>query len=973
MIQFTKPLFLLLLIPLIYYSVAMSRRSLAGLSTFRSRLALGLRLAIIVLLVFALAGARMVKEVSQQCVVFVLDVSDSIPKAKQDEALAYINSALKNIQTDQKAGLVVFGSESSVELAPSNVSKIDKIYSITDTSNTDISQALGLAMASFPENSAKKIVLLSDGNETLGKAVEQAMLAGSDNVSIDVVPIASDLPKEALLDKMICPNSVKIGEPFDVKLVAVSKQPTVARLRMYRSGKPVGEKVVDLPKGKSVLTFQQSIDKAGSYQFQAILDCDSDPRVENNVALGYTSVKGKPKVLYVEGAPGQEKYLANALKSTDIEVDVRDRSGIPNTLAELRGYDMLVMSDIPAWNLAAEQMTMVQSAVKDLGMGFTMIGGEQSFGAGGYYDTPIEKALPVDMSVRKTKVLPSLSVVVVMDKSGSMGAPEGGKTKMQLANDAAAAVVKLLQPVDKVGVVICHSFPVTAVKLQPAAKKGQIYREISTIRAEGGGISVFPSLQMAYDMIKGSGTRQKHIILLADGADCDDQQGCVPLAHKMANERITVTTVAIGDGPHIPFLKNVATAGKGDYYLARRAQDLKAIFTKDVMTISKSLVIEEPFVPRMDTSNPVLSNIDTASTPPLLGYVATSIKPAAMTVMESHKKDPILATWQYGLGKSAAFTSDCKARWAARWLGWPEYNRLWAQVLRSTMRKSAATDFQTTVDISGGTGRVVIDAVDDKGNFLNFMKFAGSVVGPNVTARAIAIEQTGPGRYEASFDAREVGTYLVNVLRKDKDQGAPETNVVSIPYPLEYKDFTPNVGLLKRLASETGGTVEPDAKDIFARNFRKSRAYSDLWRLLTLIAVLILPVDVAVRRLSMSPQQVVELFAAIRAKLRLKLRRSGQSKQAERVETVGSLLKVKKQLSQSADHDHPEPIKINVPPAARRTPQPDAPAGPADPAAPEPPDAPAPEAPPEQAEPEKSAETSTTSRLLEAKRRARKE
>ncbi len=735
------------------------------MSKFRAKLALGLRLAIIIMLVCALAGARLIGNASQQCVVFALDVSDSISKSKQDVALAYINNAIKGMKSDQKVGLVVFGGESSVELAPCGANRVEKIYSVPNASNTDISQALGLALASFPEQCAKKIVLLSDGNETIGKSIEQAMLAGANDVSIDTVPLTSELPREVLLDKMLCPASTKIGEPFDLKVVAVSKQPTIANIRILRNGAPAGLKTIELPAGKSMISFRQSIPKAGGYEYQAILESDEDTRSENNIALAHTKVTGKPRVLYIEGRMDQAKYLTNALTSSDIEVETRDRSGIPTNMAQMLNYDMVALSDVPAWSLSADQMAMIQTSVKDLGIGFTMIGGEESFGAGGYYDTPIEKTLPVDMSVRKTKILPTLTVVIVMDKSGSMGAIEGGKEKIQLANDAAASVVQLLQPIDYVGIIVCHSSPVTVVSLCTAANKGPIYDEISTIRAEGGGIAVFPSMQMAYDMISKSKTRQKHIILLADGNDCDDQDGVLPLARKMANERITVTTVAIGDGQHTPFLKATAGVGKGYFYLAQHAYDLKAIFTKDVMTISKTLILEEPFIPKFDTSAPELGGIST-SCPPLLGYVVTSAKPAARVMLASHKNDPILASWQYGLGRAVAFTSDCKARWSARWIGWPDYNKFWAQVIRSTMRKSGPKDYQTTVDIESGVGRITMDAVDEKGNFLNFLKFAGSVVGPDMRARQVVIEQTGPGRYESSFDAREVGTYVVNVVTK---------------------------------------------------------------------------------------------------------------------------------------------------------------------------------------------------------------
>jgi len=959
MIHFTRPIYLLLLVPTAWWTWRLAMRSLSDMSRLRSRIALGLRLAIVVMLTFALAGARTVRGVSQQCVVFVMDVSDSIPSERQEFARHYINRALKRIKGDQKAGLVVFGGDASVELSPSNLNRIDRVCSAPSTSQTDISQALGLALASFPEQCAKKIVLISDGNETMGKAMEQAMLAGSDNVSIDTVPIVGSPPNEALLDKLICPSNVKVGEPFDLKVLAVSKRSGLAKIRILRDGSPAGEKVVDLAEGKSVFTFAQSIAQAGSYEYRAILEANEDTRAENNVALAYTMVRGKPKVLYVEGQQGQGDYLANALRASDIEVELRDRSGIPNGLAELRGYDMIVLSDIPAWNMAPEQMEMIKSAVKDLGIGFTMIGGEQSFGAGGYYDTPIEQALPVDMSIRKTKVLPSLSVVIVMDKSGSMSMPEGGRTKIELANDAAASVVKLLQPIDHVGIVVCHSFPVTAVPLRPASNKGPIYAQIQTIRAEGGGIYAVPSLRMAYSMLNGAPTRQKHVILLADGMDVDDAGGVPGLAAAMAKEKITISTVAFGEGKDVMALKASALAGKGYFYLARYARDLKAIFTKDVMTVSKSLAIEEPFTPRMDLSAPELAGVGAGGVPPLLGYIATSPKAAARVSAVSQKDDPILATWQYGLGRSAAFTSDCKARWSARWLTWGDYNKFWAQVIRSTMRKSTPGDFQATVDVSGGKGHVVIDAVDDSGNFINMLRFAGSVVGPDMKGRPMVIDQTGPGRYEAFFDARETGNYVVNVGKRGKGGGAPDVNVVSIPYPPEYKDIAPNVGLLRMLAEQTSGKFDPPAEQLFERNFRPSKSYVDLWRLLAMLAMLLLPIDVAVRRVAMSPQQIAEAYATVAdlVRKRRSSARARKSVQAERPETMESLLRVKKPRVVPGETGA-APIRIE--------PEPTPPAATLSPASAAPPSAPRTEAS-EKPQPD----SETTSRLLEAKRRTR--
>ncbi len=891
MLQFTHPLYLILILPASYLMYHMTKHSLADMSAFRTRLSIILRSIIMLLLILALAGARMVLNVSQQSVIFALDVSDSIPGEKIKESINYINKALKELKPNQKAGVIVFGENSSVEHSLGNFRNVGHVYSKPLTSNTDISQSLGLAMAMFPEQSSKKIVLLTDGNETRGKSLEQALIAGSNNISIDTIPIINQISNDILLDKMVSPPSAKIGEPFDLKIIAVADEPVAGNLRLIRNGEYIDNKKVTLSKGKNVLTYRQSIKKAGSYEYKAILDAENDPRSENNTALSYTMVKDKPKALYIEGTPGQSKYLSEALNLSCVETETRDRSSIPTSITDMQKYDLIILSDIPAWHMMPEQMMMIKSAVKDLGIGFAMIGGDNSFGAGGYFDTPIEETLPVDMSIRKSKILPSLSVVIVMDKSGSMSAIEGGVEKIRLANDAAASVVKLLQPIDKIGVIVCHTRPSIAVQLKNASNKESIYSEISTIRAEGGGISVFPSLDMAYNMIKSSNTMQKHIILLADGADCDDQDGAVPLSKKMAQERITISTVAIGDGPHTQFLKDVAAAGRGGFYLAQRANDLKAIFTKDVMTVSKTLIYEEPFIPIIDFTDQIAAGIDAASVPPLLGYISTSPKAAASIVAQSPKKDPILAVWQYGLGKSLAFTSDCKARWGARWVEWNDYGRFWSQSLRSIMKQSAPVDYQTMVEIEGGKGHVVIDAISPKGEFRNMLNFSGSIVNPDMTSSPLHIEQTEPGRYEADFTASSVGTYVISAKENGLKDSSVSINSVSIPYPQEYKNSSPNLNLLRQIASETKGQYNPEPKTIMTQNFRKSRSYTDLWWVFTLIAVLLLPFDIAVRRIAIDPEQAPAFFRSYVKKI--SPRRTKKPTIAADSAYTDSLLKVK--------------------------------------------------------------------------------
>lgn len=958
MIQFTHPIYLILLPPLAYLAWRLSGASLADLSKGRKIFSLSLRIAIITLLVLAIAGLQFVRPSKSQAVIFAIDISDSIPPEKRQESLNYIRQALKTKRATDYIGVIAFGADASVELAPSLSAKIDRIYSVPSTSYTDISQGIGLAVASFPTDAAKRIVLLTDGNENLGKALDQAAMAETEGITIDAVPIANNVTHEALLDKIITPSEVKIGEPFELKLIATAKTDTHSEIRLLRNGQPADVMNVTLTPGKNVFTFSQTINKAGAYSYEALMTNNADTVLDNNRALGSTIVRGKPKALYVEGRPGEAEHLANALKASDITVDVRGKSGIPSSIDDIRDYDSIIFSDTPAMAMMPEQMKLIEAGVRDLGIGFGMIGGEDSFGAGGYFDTPIERTLPVDMSIRKQKVLPSLSVVIVIDKSGSMSMEENGRTKISLANEAAVNVVDLLQNIDKVGVIFCHDYPETIVPLSSAKNKPGISQKISTVTAGGGGITVFPSLHAAHKMISGSGTRQKHVIMLCDGGDCDDQEGCIPLAAQMKKEKITVTTVAIGEGRDTQFLTQLAAAGGGNYYLARRAQELPYIFTKDVMLVSKTLLVEEPFKPRVDSSSQALSGIDWDSAPPLLGYVSTSPKPIAEVPMISHKDDPIYAQWQYGLGRSIAFTSDAKPRWAVRWIEWPGFTRFWAQSIRWSMKKSGRSNFQTTVTVDQAVGKVVVDAVDTEGRFINFLKLEGRLIDPDMKSSKLVLEQTAPGRYEAEFQARKVGTYTANVVEKHGDEVSSQSCTVTIPYPPEYKDIQTNRRLLERIAKLTGGKIDPKPEDAFKLDLREAKIPTDLWWGLTLVAILLFPLDVAIRRIAIDASEARALAAKCISAIKARTTRVDKSSKKElEDETVGRLLNAKK--TRGADEPRPDwahPISAEKQPKK-------------DESRPSPPVSTSEAEKPRQEEP--SQYLDMASRLLEAKRRAR--
>lgn len=959
MFQFTHPIYLLLFIPVGVLLWRTAKSSLADITGFRRALSLAFRILILSAVILAASGFQFVRTSKQLAVVFALDISDSLPKDKIQAGLDYVNEALKSMKATDHAGIVVFGSDSSVELAPSRAAKsINKIYSVPTTSYTDIAQALGLAMASFPEGAAKRVVLLTDGNENLGKALDQAYLARSNDIVIDVVPLSNKLEQEALLDKLVVPAEVKIGEPFELKLIAFSEQETAASIKLMRNDEAVGEKVVALSPGKNVLTFTQSIPKAGSYKFEALLEAQADSMTENNRALATTMVRGKPKVLYVEGKPEQGTHLKAALSAQNIDVEARGPDGIPSDLTELANYDSLIISDVSALAMSPQQMKMIQSGVRDLGIGFGMIGGEDSFGAGGYLDTPIEETLPVEMSVRKQKIFPSMTVYIIIDKSGSMSTREDGIEKIRLAAEAAIAVTETLQHNDRIGVIATDTEPKTVSPIRPASMKDAIITDVSALRAGGIGIYCYSSLRRAEEDLQKVTTRIKHVIMLADGSDAKEQDGCLELARKMFRNKITISAVAIGGGPDVPFLQRLAQVGGGGFYLTERARDLPRIFTKDALLASKSLIVEEPFRTKVEPGAEVLQGIDWRSQPPLLGYVTTAPKGMADTLLKSHKDDPIYAQWRYGLGRSIAFTSDAKPMWAAQWVGWSEFSRFWAQAVRWSMKKSVKTDFQTTLDIERGSGRVTVDAVTEKGEFLNNLRLSTTVVMPDMQSRKLELSQTAPGRYEADFQARQVGTYVVNIVQDLEDGAtATQTSATVIPYPPEYKDVRPNTFLLNQLARTTGGQMGPEPPQVFRHTSRGAKIPSDLWQILVFAVAFLLPLDVAIRRLNMTWLDVTAVLGAVRSRVLPK--REHGAKSIEQVEMLGQLKSSQRVRKERTQVEPVEVIKGDAPTA----PQSELP--------PQSIQSPAAQLEPEQ-KPVSEEEERPTSRLLKAKQRAKR-
>ncbi|HID06033.1 MAG TPA: VWA domain-containing protein, partial [Armatimonadetes bacterium] len=490
------------------------RYGLVDITSFRRRLSLALRIIIVALLIAALAGAQVVLGSHLLTVIFAIDVSKSLTAKQREAAIAFVNQAAKEMRRFHRAGVIAFGGDALIEKLPSVKLELKTITSIPTTQYTDIAAAIRLAMATFPPHTQKRIVLLSDGGENSGDALREAIVAKSHNIPIDVVPLAGHELPEVVAEKLVMPNEVKKGEPFQLRITLKSNVSTNAKVRLFRDNTFLRSVNVTIDAGTKVIVLSDELKRPGFHTYEIKVDPETDAEDANNRLMGFVLVRGKPKVLYVESEPTAAKYLLSALEEEDVDVDLVPAERMPSRVTDLENYEAIILSNVPASSLTDKQLQQLYSLVTDMGIGLVVIGGEQSYAMGAYQNTPLEKVLPVDMRVRQRRVIPRTAIVMIMH---SCEFPGGN----QWAATTAIQVVRMLNPMDLVGM-LYYDFQKGNTWLFPLQKAGtpsNRRRLIALIKQfMAGDMPDFDStLKMAYSSLKKSRAQAKHIIILSDG------------------------------------------------------------------------------------------------------------------------------------------------------------------------------------------------------------------------------------------------------------------------------------------------------------------------------------------------------------------------------------------------------------------------------------------------------------------------
>ena len=845
-------LYFLILIPIliffIYYSVKKFRSN-----SKNDTLILINRIVIFTLLLLSFANITISIKGKNISTVFLLDVSESISSFK-DSGESFINSALEIMPKGNKAGVILFGDNAKVDKIIDNKASYKSLNSSPVSTATNIQSAVETAITLFEDGTSKRIVLITDGEENKGDILKSIPLINAENIDLKVYKVSGKSGDEIYVDNVTIPDNIAIGEEFSVQIDLQSNYSTSAKLTLFSGREKVGEQVVEVKKGSNSFIFRDVQNSGGFKSYRVTVEAQGDTNKINNEYSAYTNVVDKPNILIINGVKGDATALEEILKNGGANIKTISPNSSPSTLNELLEYKAIVLNNVYKDDLTNGFMDNIESYVKDYGGGVVTFGGEDSYALGGYKDTALETILPVNMDKKGKNEVPSISINLIIDKSGSMTAEGGGVSKLTLAKEAAMKAIDNLREIDDISVIAFDDTFDIVVPTQKVTDKDYIKELISGIQIRGG-TSIYPEIEKGYNLQLESDAKIKHVILLTDGQDSIPYSTYRELLSKFNNENITLSTVAVGDGSNSTLLNELAKEGKGRSYYTDMFTDIPRIFAQEVFMSVGTYIINEEFTPSIVSNHEILSGVQTSEgIPSLLGYIGTSLKDDAIEILSSNRDEPILAVRQYGIGKTVSFTSDIDGSFSKNYLTWEYGPQLIKNIVYYAI-PSYGEEGHLSIIQDGNEAKVEYynDNVDSN------TKVTGIYNGEDGTQGEFTLTQSEPGKFEANVPLGELGFYNFNIRQQE---GEKITSTYKGAFALKYSDeykFNTNSVKLDSLVSETNGSFINKPEEVFVGKLEKEYKKINLTNLLLILSLVLFLFDIAYRRLNLDFSKYIKI------------------------------------------------------------------------------------------------------------------
>ena len=822
-----QPLFLLLLLLLPAMALVWRRRG-----PRLAPAALAIRMALVALIAVALADPLLGRAAPPPgALVVLLDQSDSLG----DAGKAALRAQAGALARDRGARVLAFGAAPQADAsAPARAD------------GTDIAAALEAARGLL--GGGGRVLLLSDGAQTRGDALAAAQALGA---PVDTLAYAPAAPPEIWIAALEAPATLRVGEEYGVAVVVGSTAAATAQLSLFVGEQPLASQSVVLQPGENRFSYRDRAGSPGVARFRALVNGQPDTFAQNNSGGATALVAPQPRVLLLESQPGAGAPLGRALRAAGVLADVRAASSLPAQLSALDAYEGVVLADVPAGDLTLDQMAALREFVRSEGRGLVVAGGRASFTLGAYKGTPLEEALPVSMDPPPRPERPPVTLLLIVDHSLSMGS-SSGVSKLDMAKESALLATESLRQDDRIGVLAFDDRQAWAVEFQAIGSGlslGQVQEQIGAI-AIGGGTDICAALERGLSALAQQPGSTRHAVLMTDGQSFRNSR-CPPYPSLIERARaadITLSSIAIGADADTELLQNLARWGAGRYHFAARPDDIPRLTLIESQIASAEPLIEGEFRAGLSTPHPLLRDFAPSQLPALAGYVGTTIKPNAELVLKSPENDPVLAAWQYGLGRAVAWTSSADAPWADEWPGWGDYGRFWAQLVRYTLPEPDSGPIQVRATPKGDALSIAVDALAPSGEPIDLADTSATITLPGGATRQIQLRQTAPGHYVEDLALPGDGAYAIAVAQsKDGVTRRAAAGYVQPP-PAEYTPSGGGAALLARISAASGGQVLASVDGEPGAGPGAAPAPRELWPWLLAAAALLWPTEIALRR-----------------------------------------------------------------------------------------------------------------------------
>lgn len=795
-----------------------------------------------ILLILAIVGLTIPKKSDQVTTIFVVDMSVS-NKENLAEIERYLYNEISDMPAKNRYGIVTFGRDAQIEQFLTERRMTSGLMTVTDDSATNLEEALYRAMAMIPAEAAGRIVLLTDGRETKGDVLNTAGAIVSNDIELKGILFDTTQGEDVYVEDVDLPSYLHPGDSYTVEVTVTSNYDTDAEISLMNGDQLISTSSVHLNRGSNRFIFEQTAAGGNMESFEVVVNALGDTCAENNFYHAYAVVEDAPKILLIAGIGENTSAMSEILTQAGCNFEIVSAKDAPDNMNDLLNYRNIILQNVYLSDLPKGFLEEIESYIRDYGCGLICCGGDNSYALGGYRDSILEQVLPVDMMLRGVNELPSTAMVMVIDRSGSM--LSGYPTNLDMAIAAVVEAVRQMRSEDYVGVLSFDDGFNWQVPITLAEDKEDIIRRVESIN-DGGGTTIKPALQEAYNRILNTDVSVRHVVLLTDGMGETTDFRDIIASYQMSG--VTLSTVAIGYGSDTQLLQRLASNCGGRYYYTDDSSSLPKIFSQEVFLSGDTYLQNGKFLLQANASNEITTGLFEEGWPFLQGYVSASPKNASNPLIISDKQDPILTVWQYGLGKTVAWNTDVTNKWTSEFAGEEDYIQLWKRIVDYSSGSTSLNGDQMDVVTVGDQMTITYEAQDYTGQTVINVMYEG----PDGEQKELTLHAVAPGKYEAELDTLRTGTYQLNVRRLEGDEIVNAlTAGTAVQFSDEYRFDVSNMNVISYL--ETYGAVIDKEDEIWTKRMAKSKESYDLTDWLLAVLIVWFLMDIAVRRFQYVP------------------------------------------------------------------------------------------------------------------------